>query len=359
MTKIIQVVQHLKPGGIEVMALEFLKFSHHKKQMKIISLEGERQSAIKAWPRLESIQSHLLFLNKPPGLNTALIGTLKKLIEEEKADIVHTHHLGPYFYAGMASFFAGKKVIHTEHDAWHYQDIRHKTLHKITSFFARTTLVADAKIVAKTLKSQLGKQEITVIKNGIDLYKYLPGDKEKARSAFNLPANVKLLGSAGRLEEVKGHATLIKAMEKLPDTIHLAIAGQGSLEGALREQVKNKQLEKRVHFLGHVENMSLFYQSLDLFCLPSLNEGYPLAPLEAQSCGIQTAVTNVGGASETLCPNTGIILKVADSDDMANKLGSFLFEQNKISPRKFISEHADVRDMANAYDTLAEEIHNA
>ena len=359
MTKIIQVVQHLKPGGIEVMALELMKFSHHKKQMKIISLEGEHQSAIKAWPRLESIHSHLLFLNKPPGLNTSLISTLKKCIEEEKADIVHTHHIGPYFYAGMASFLTRKKIIHTEHDAWHYQDIRHKALHKITSLFAHTTLVADAKTVAKTLKNQLGKKDITVIKNGIDVYKYLPGDKEKARAALNLPAQVKLLGSAGRLEEVKGHSTLIKAMQKLPNTIHLAIAGQGSLEGALRAQAKKYNLEKRIHFLGHIENMTLFYQSLDLFCLPSLNEGYPLAPLEAQSCGIQTAVTHVGAAAETLCPNTGILLKVADSEEMAKKLAPFLFEKRKISPRKFITEHADIRHMANAYDTLAEEIHHA
>lgn len=337
------------------MALELMRFSHHKKNMKIISLEGDAQSAIDAWPRLSVIRDQLIFLNKKPGLQISLISELKRIIKGENADVVHTHHIGPYFYAGIASSFAGINVIHTEHDAWHYQDFRHRLLYKIASFFVNSTLIADAKIVANMLKVQLGNKEITVIKNGIDVYKYLPGDQKTARSLLGLPLEVKLVGVSGRLEDVKGHANLIEAIGKLPEDIHLAIAGSGTLEQSLRALTKTSDLEHRIHFLGHLDDMPIFYQSLDLFCLPSLNEGFPLSPLEAQACGIQAAVTNVGGAAETLCPQTGIIIKPGDIEDIAKKLHAGLFKPSTISPRKFVISTADIRVMASAYDALAEE----
>lgn len=62
MKTIIQVVQHLRPGGLEVIALEFMRFSSHGKRMKIVSLEGDKESAIKAWPRLEACKDQLIFL---------------------------------------------------------------------------------------------------------------------------------------------------------------------------------------------------------------------------------------------------------------------------------------------------------
>lgn len=70
------------------------------------------------------------FLNKPEGFSLTLIQQLKLLLIELDADVVHTHHIGPYFYAGIASRLAGISLIHTEHDAWHYSNKRHQLLQK-------------------------------------------------------------------------------------------------------------------------------------------------------------------------------------------------------------------------------------
>ncbi|MGF1706375.1 glycosyltransferase [Enterovibrio baiacu] len=354
MKTIIQVVQHLRPGGLEVMALEFMRFSSHGKRMKIVSLEGDKESAIKAWPRLEACRDQLIFLNKPEGFSLALIQQLKQLLIELNADVVHTHHIGPYFYAGIASRLAGISLIHTEHDAWHYNDKRHQLLQKIVRLVANPTLVADADVVANALNTMPGMAGVRVIKNGIDVDKYSPGNKQFARKFFNLPKDVKLIGASGRLEDVKGHRVLIEAMATLPENTHLTIAGIGTLENELRELAKSLNVDKRVHFLGYVDDMPRFYQALDLFCLPSFNEGFPLAPLEAQACGIPAAVTNVGGAVETLCPQTGVILKAGDAKDMAEKMLPFLYERLIASPREFVTNSADIRTMASAYDALAE-----
>ncbi|WP_039850174.1 MULTISPECIES: glycosyltransferase [Grimontia] len=354
MKTIVQVVQHLRPGGLEVMALELMNFSTFRNNMKIVSLEGNLESAIAAWPRLEAHKDQLIFLNKQPGLSYALVKQLKRVLRELKADVVHTHHIGPFFYGGLASRLNGMAHMHTEHDAWHYSEKSHRLLHRIVSLIAKPVEVADADIVAQGMMDLPGIHQLKVIKNGIDTSRFIPGDKFKARKALNLPSGVKLIGASGRLEEVKGHGVLIEAMADLPAHYHLAIAGSGSLESALKDQAERLAIDHRVHFLGHVESMPTFYQSLDLFCLPSFNEGFPLAPLEAQSCGIPTAVTDVGGAVETLCPKTGLLLKAGDSADMAEKILPFLYESRTQNPRDFVMCHADVRNMAKAYDSLAE-----
>ncbi|KXF83506.1 glycosyltransferase [Enterovibrio coralii] len=354
MKTIVQVLQHLKPGGLEVMALNLLMFSSHKRSMKIVSLEGTAEEAMEKWPRLKPFADQLIFLNKQPGFKPALIKQLADLFKELDADVVHTHHIGPYFYAGLGARLAGIQMIHTEHDAWHYSNKSHKTLHKIVSSVSKPTVVADADVVAKSLGTLPRMNNVQVIKNGVDIYTFVPGDKDSAREQLKLPKHCKLIGSSGRLEEVKGHCVLIDAMTHLPSSTHLVIAGSGSLEEQLKTQVRQLDLESRVHFLGYVEDMPTFYQALDVFCLPSFNEGFPLAPLEAQACGIPSAVTNVGGAVETLCPDTGAIMKAGDAKDMAEKIVPLLFERRQVSPREHVRASADIRNMAKAYDVLAE-----
>ncbi|MCV5754523.1 glycosyltransferase, partial [Escherichia coli] len=79
---------------------------------------------------------------------------------------------------------------------------------------------------------------------------------------------------------------LIEAFSHLESHTHLAIAGDGSQREQLEHLVRTLKLEQRVTFLGLVDDMPSFYQSLDLFCLPSLQEGFPLSTLEAQACDI-------------------------------------------------------------------------
>ena len=138
----------------------------------------------------------------------------------------------------------------------------------------------------------------------------------------------------------------------LPDSIHLAVAGSGSLRQPLQELTNSLGLNSRIHFLGHINHMESFYPALDVFCLPSLNEGFPLAPLEAQSCGIPTLVTRVGGAQETLCPTTGTIVEKKSPPQLAKALLKILNTDNSTSPRHFVTQFRDVRKMAHAYSSI-------
>jgi glycosyltransferase involved in cell wall biosynthesis len=349
----VQVVQHLQPGGIETLALDLAKAHESQQKSFIISLEGEQNSTLDHWPRLKKHTTPLLFANKDSGITPGLILKLARLFRQHQVNVVHTHHIGPLFYAGLAARLAGVPcVIHTEHDAWHLEVSKRRRLQKLLLKLIRPTLVADAVSVARTMERYLGPLNIRVINNGIDCSRFIPGDPIRARRRLGLPGDVTLVGCSGRLETVKGQHQLIDALALMPAQVHLALAGRGSCESTLKNQAASLGLANRVHFLGHIEQMPCFYQALDLFCLPSLNEGFPLSVLEAQACGIAAAVTNVGGSLETLCPASGVLLEPGDIRDMATNLKQMLIKPSPVNPRGFVLSNGDLRQTIKAYHDL-------
>ncbi|MFT6926251.1 MAG: glycosyltransferase involved in cell wall biosynthesis [Psychromonas sp.] len=354
MNTVIQVVQHLRPGGIETLSLDLCSFAEANENILIVSLEGELESALAAWPRLIAFRKQLIFLDKQPGLCPSTVKKLIRVIKENAAQCVHSHHIGPLLYAGLAARIAGvKELIHTEHDAWHLDAFKRRMLQRFAIKLLRPLLVADAQTVADSMRQQLQyKRPIRVIRNGIDSEYFLPGDKLLARAQLKLPAKVQIIGCSGRMEEVKGQALLLHALHKLPLTAHLALAGSGSTEKKLRQLTEQLGLQERVHFLGHIDTMPTFYQALDVFCLPSLAEGLPLSPLEAQACNIVTLVTDVGGSKETLCPHSGKFIPANNRDLMAKTLLKMLRSPGNVKPRAYVQQHGDVRVMAKAYADL-------
>ncbi len=353
MTTIVQIVQHLQPGGIETMALDLLSFGSESDTCYIISLEGTYEDAARLWPRLIPFENKIFFLNKKPGFQPSLFKDIFKLFQSLNPIAIHTHHIGPLIYAGISGrAFGISSHVHTEHDAWYLEDKKQRKLQKYALKIANPTLVADSQSVAEDLGNHVNNRSITVIRNGINTEHFVPGDKEISRGLFNLPIDKKIIGCSGRMEVVKGQRFLLDALNLLSNDIHLAIAGSGSQETNLKQQAKSLKIEKRVHFLGHLDNMNSFYQTLDAFCLPSLNEGFPLSPLEAQSCGIRTLVTDVGGSIETICPHTGETVEKENPIALSLGLLHILNMPKTRQPREFAKEHGNVINMVTEYSQL-------
>lgn len=350
MKTVIQVVQHLTPGGIEVMALELKKTIPPETRVLIVSLEGNAKRMIGAWPRLDPISNDIIFMDKKPGFDLKLLIRLTKLFRERDVIAVHTHHIGPLIYGGIAARLAGiSHLVHTEHDAWHLENKKRRRLQRAVLALTRPKLIADSALVAKSMKSHLEKNDISVIRNGIDVELFYPGECKSARKTLGLRDDVIWVGCSGRLEPVKGHSTLIEAMALLPENVHLALAGNGSQMQTLHNLVRKLKISDRVHFLGHLDDMPTFYQSLDVFCLPSLQEGMPLAPLEAQACGIPAVVSDTGGTREAICEKTGQLVVPGDSKNLAKGLARILFKDIHASPRKFVESSANLEHMVQAY----------
>ena len=355
MKKIIQVVQKLSPGGIEIMALDLLRFKEKDTDMLIVSLEGSKKKMLDKWPRLAAIEEHLVFLDKQPGVSRVTFIELFRLFKKHRPTTVHTHHIGPLLYGGIAARLAKvPTVIHTEHDAWHLENRRRRAVERLAISLAKPIFVADSRTVQASVSEILPNVTPHVIMNGIDTEKYKPGNKWEARNSLHLPHDAIVIGCAGRLEIEKGQETLIRALSKLPSHYYLALAGSGSQQEQLMELTHSLGLTKRISFLGHTEDMLSFYRALDVFCLASFNEGLPLAPLEAQSCNIPSVLTKVGGTHEAVCPDTGLLVSPGNPLELANAIKRITQNTCSTSAREFVLKNACAKSMAKQYFGLPE-----
>ena len=351
---IVQVVHHLRPGGLEMMALDLHRFIEKIGAIQTISLEGSKAELIQNWPKLAAFREGFQAFAKPAGVSPLTLIRLIRFFRKTRPDVVHTHHIGPLLYGGLAARIVGIPVVHTEHDAWFLNDPKQRRLEGILLKIIRPNLVADADHVARYFKGFFPQVDPLVIKNGIDTSRFNPGNQQQARQRLGLPHDAWIIGCAARLEAVKGHSLLLEAFSQAfaNMNVHLVLAGRGSLEQALRQQSSTAGSTARVHFLNHVEEMPTFYRAINLFCLPSLAEGMPLSPLEAQACGTSVLVTDAGGAAETVCPDTGKIVAAGDVSMLTKALRAAFHNPVSGNPRTFVLHNANVEHMGHNYAKL-------
>ena len=159
------------------------------------------------------------------------------------------------------------------------------------------------------------------------IQKYSPLDMHACRNVLNVPQDAKILFTFGILQKRKGLEYLIEAMEiiqRTRDDVQCYIGGKAeyerSYETFIRKRVTELNLEDRVHFLGfmHGPDIPTWINACDLFVLPSLEEGFGIAQIEALACGKPVIATKNSGSMDILTdPDVGILCERADSEDFA------------------------------------------
>jgi glycosyltransferase involved in cell wall biosynthesis len=133
-----------------------------------------------------------------------------------------------------------------------------------------------------------------------------------------------VIGYVGRLVPVKDVETLIQAAalarQRLP-ALRIIIAGDGECRSALEKLTTDLRLADRVQFLGWRRDLLDLYASFDLFALTSLNEGTPVALIEAMAAGIPAIATSVGGVPDVLRDGeSGILIPAQDAAALSDAM---------------------------------------
>lgn len=149
------------------------------------------------------------------------------------------------------------------------------------------------------------RDKIFYVQNGLDYSRFVqqprPFDRDEV---FGVPtAGKRTFLIVGRLYLKKNHQRIIEAFKRTlaqaPDSL-LMIAGSGPMEAALKNHVRQLGLEQQVHFLGHCQRVADLLQAADVFLMPSLREGLPLALLEAMASGLPVITSNINGMREVV-----------------------------------------------------------
>jgi len=129
------------------------------------------------------------------------------------------------------------------------------------------------------------------------------GFLEKLHLKFPFFSNSFLVGTVGRLVEIKNHRMLIDAALELKQRGSLEpyvfiIIGDGELRPNLEKYVKKFNLNHHFLFAGWQKDMPSIYQCLDMVVLTSLNEGTPVSLIESMASGTPVVSTEVGGVRD-------------------------------------------------------------
>lgn len=158
---------------------------------------------------------------------------------------------------------------------------------------------------------------VTVLRNGVDLDMFRPGDREALRARYGLTQPT--LISVGHLIERKGHNLAIEALPGLPD-FRLLIAGDGPEDASLRTLADRLGVADRVEFLGRRphEELPALCCAADALVLASSREGWANVLLEAMACGTPVVASNVWGTPEVVAvPEAGRLMAERTGEGIA------------------------------------------
>ncbi|THB69419.1 MAG: glycosyltransferase family 4 protein [Gammaproteobacteria bacterium] len=195
--------------------------------------------------------------------------------------------------------------------------------------------VADSlrqKLIAKGVNAD----KISVLRNGVDntiFYQLAEDEREDLKQKLNMLGLTVL--AVGNLSKVKGFDLLLDAIAKLSD-VKLVIVGEGEEKETLKRKADALNLYKRVKFVTNINQNELceYYNAADVLALSSVREGMPNVVLESIACGTPVVATNVGGVSEVLNENCGIIIQNRDLNELVAAIKETLggkFNRNSVA----------------------------
>ena len=246
--------------------------------------------------------------------------------------IAHSHDFTMGVYGAFASRWAGVPHVITMHGGRYYAArLRNRVaLRAAIALSARTLAVSHHLADQMSQDLWMSRSRIATILNGV---RYVRPDRTTLRHELGIGPSDRLMVSVGRLSIEKGHRHLIDAMALLAarhPTLHLAISGSGPLAAALASQARELSLADRVHLLGLRSDVAAILAAADLFVLPSLSEGTPLALLEAMFAGCPIVATEVGGVAAALAHGEGgVFVQPGNAPALAAAVDSLLNDPDR------------------------------
>jgi glycosyltransferase involved in cell wall biosynthesis len=267
-----------------------------------------------------------------PWADLQALWQLFRHFRRTRPQIVHTHTFKAGALGRLAARLAGVPLVfHTFHGhVFHgyYSPTRSRVIVWVERFLARlsTRIVTISGALQKDLIGYrvAPAEKIVVVPLGFNLQPFAQNShlRGQLRQELNLPAELPLVGIVGRLVSVKNHALFLAMARKLLDSGYngnFVVVGGGELLANLQEQTAQLGMTGRVHFLGWRQDLPRIYADLDVAVNTSVNEGTPVALIEAMAAGVGVVATAVGGVPDVVSHGeTGWLAESGNAEQLAS-----------------------------------------
>lgn len=335
-TRLMQVIARLNIGGpaiyVALVAQRLALPEYGYECLLVTGPVGADEGDMTYYAEARGVQPRLL-----PELGRAIhpvrdlltIWKLYRLMRAERPHVVHTHTMKAGFTGRIAARLAGVPVIvHTMHGhSYHGYWGKAKTwlflqLERLATRCGHRTVT-----LTEGLRRDLVEvyrvspaAKTVVLPLALDLHPFRAQQRRGGafRAAHGIPADAPLIGFVGRLVPIKNVGLFLRAAAQALAACPSAygvVVGDGELRAALEAEVAALGLGARVIFTGWVQDLAPLYSDLDVVVSSSLNEGTPVALIEALTAGCRVVATAVGGVPDLL--EGGALGALVPSEDEA------------------------------------------
>jgi L-malate glycosyltransferase len=268
--------------------------------------------------------------------------TLRSLVSHLRRchpDIVHSHRYKEHILGAFAAKLShNSRVVQTYHGldehlhGWAAVKMRaYATLNTIVGKVAAHGFVGVSEEIAGILRCRYARGKVSCIRNGVDLTRVkTTSSGAHLRKQLGISSSEFVIGSVGRLTQVKGLEYLIRAVAKNrgPQEKKLVIVGDGPLRPALEGLAREVGVSGNVLFLGARNDVYDLMGVFDVLALPSLHEGVPMVLLEAMAMAVPIIASRVGGIPEIFDDEQGALLVQArDVDVLADAIETMVNDE--------------------------------
>ena len=261
-------------------------------------------------------------LNRP--IDFQCIRDLRNLLDKHRIDVVHSHEFTMAVYGAAA--VGSRPHIVTMHGGTHYARRARRRWALRWAMKRSQGIVAVSHATRDRLREVLGfgEGDIEVIWNGVP--EPQQADGSRMREELGLSPRDVLAVAVGNLYPVKGHIFLAQALSAIrrasPELpIHVVVAGRGDERGHIEAYLEEQKLGGHFRLLGFRDDVPSLLAAADIYVMPSLSEGLPLALVEAMLAGKPIIASRVGGIPEVLSDgHNGLLVGAGNAGELATAL---------------------------------------
>jgi glycosyltransferase involved in cell wall biosynthesis len=255
---------------------------------------------------------------------------IEECIQEDGVELIHSHGYKADLYGYVAARRSGKPIVATCHN-WLggtaalgiYNHLDRMALRRFHGLAAVSDSVAQ-----RLLDSGVFPKKIRIIANGIDVQTF---ERALPLPVLNFEKS-KVVGMVARLDLQKGFEYLLRAARELRGTfpaLKVVIVGEGPDRQAIENMIHRFGLQSNVVLAGQHSDMPAIYAAMDIFVLPSLNEGLPMTILEAMAASKPVIATRVGAIPSVIKDGeTGLLVNPEDVNGLRNALVRLLTDSD-------------------------------
>jgi len=368
--KVLLLVSTSSFAGVERFVVELSKSLQKTRYIPIIGIIRNRHNpsdALQVAAQESHLQKHVF--ESDGRFDVRLSPRLQLFIREHKIDLIHSHQYKANFMAVLVANKTATPIITT----CHLYDHNKRNLKLKAYYWIDKLLLSRFDYVAATseeIKTEILKRSprgmgVTVVNNGVDMNRFQRLNKrESLRTSLGIKPDSTVVGMVARLDKQKNHSLLLNSavqiLERFPNTVFLVI-GDGPLKDRLKQQSINLNIERHVLFTGARNDIPALLSVMNIFVLPSLDEGLPLAMLEAMAALLPVVVTPVGSIPKVVQHDYSGLIIENNPRSLSDAILSLLTDPQKAARLaengyNVVKEHFTNERMARAYVHIYDEV---